>query len=800
MPSRSLQLTINQLNESMQQNKPKKTIEFTSNKQAVFLNIIAFLMGRVAILHNLNPFGLGFFAALLLKDKKYGYVGVTALIGTISARGLSGGVPYAVSTGIIYLFLYFAVDIRKTRTLKAATITGLLHCIVLLLFSLTKTFYMYDLFMTVFESVVVFVIVYISINALPIALQKNNRKVLSTEEIICAAIIMALCLAGFTDTYILNLSIKNVLGIMLTLVFAFNGGAAQGATVGVTIGLITSMSLIRVPPVSIGLYAFAGMLAGTLKELGKLGAALGFILGNIILNFYINGYTEVFIQTREVVLAAIMFLMIPDAWMSYFSKFCNPVSSLMQTDQTHSQRMKGIMHEKISNFASTFEELASTFEEIVEGEDVFEQEDLGKLIEDVASHTCTDCGMKRNCWSRNFTSTFQNMNELLLTIETKGQVSMKDLPKEIKKRCIKPQDILEKMTHLYELSHLNLVWKKRMGEGRKLVGEQIKSVSQILKSLASDVNEDIRFDSDVENNLYIALDQAGLSVKKLMVSTNQKGNVEVMVEKNPCYNRESCNEKFLPTISKALGIDLIKKTAKSCYSHNEDEGCSFTLVEANHFGATTKVAKINKLGNDCSGDSYTFMNINENQYMMAISDGMGAGEKAFVQSNATITMLEKMMEAGFDREMAIKTINSMLILKSSKEMFSTVDMALIDMHQGNVDFIKIGTAPTYIRRKNGDVERISASSLPVGMLQDIEVQENSQKITSGDFIIMVSDGILEANNDNEVWIYNIITNAQTRNPQQLADDILKEALSFTGNDPEDDMTVMVTKIWETASI
>lgn len=98
------------------------------------------------------------------------------------------------------------------------------------------------------------------------------------------------------------------------------------------------------------------------------------------------------------------------------------------------------------------------------------------------------------------------------------------------------------------------------------------------------------------------------------------------------------------------------------------------------------------------------------------------------------------------------------------------------------------------------MEIVNSASLPMGILTDIEVHENSVQLKDGDFIIMVSDGILEANEEQgEEWLVNHLMATKTRNPQELADKILHEALSYTPNGPKDDMTVLVTKLWGTRS-
>lgn len=780
---------------SIQLNRERRLIVSLLNKKLILLSMISFLLGRAGILQGLTPFGIGFFAALNYKDRKYAIIGVTTFLGILSTQGISGSIPYGITIGIIYLLFYYVMDLRKMKTLKAAFISGFTYFTVAMIFASFGTFYLYNVVMMGFEALVIFVLLYISSYALPIITENKNRRILSTEEIICVAILTGVALTGVNEAYIFNLSLRNGLTILITLLFAYNGGTAVGASVGITLGLITSMSLAPTTPMIIGIFGFSGLLAGIFKDMGKIGSSLGFIMGNAILTFYINGYSEVFIQFREIFLAIGLFLFIPNSWMKHIEKFCNSPKSILYSDQTLSQRMRKRTHRKLVEFSDVFHDLATTFDKIADTYDIFERDELTNLVQRVANDVCNNCGMRRSCWERNLIGTYQGMTDLMVLIELRENVQPEDLPETLKRRCIHKKKLIEKMTHLYELSYLDMSWRNRFVEERQLIGQQFKGVSEVVGKMAEELNVDITYDVDLENELYVALDKAGLSAKNIMVVQQENGGLEITIEKSPCYNRESCTNDYIPVISEAVGIKFMKKSTGCNYQKGEE--CSFTLVEANQYTAMTRVAKVMKEGNTLSGDTYSFMEIKDSQYLIALSDGMGTGDKAHRQSSATITMLEKMMEVGFDREVAIKSINSMLMLKSSEEMFSSLDMALLNLCKGKVDFVKIGSAPSYIKRNNGKVESIKASTLPIGILKNIEFNEEVQKIGDGDFIIIASDGILEANKEEgEEWLPTYLATLNTRNPQDLADKILQKALMLTNNHAKDDMTVLVTKVWK----
>ena len=127
---------------------------------------------------------------------------------------------------------------------------------------------------------------------------------------------------------------------------------------------------------------------------------------------------------------------------------------------------------------------------------------------------------------------------------------------------------------------------------------------------------------------------------------------------------------------------------------------------------------------------------------MAISDGMGNGERAHQESNETLRLLQKILQSGIEEKVAIKSVNSVLSLRTTDEIFSTLDLAMIDLQDASVRFLKIGSTPSFIKR--GDkVIKIESSNLPMGMIQEFDVDVVSEQMKAGDLLIMMSDGIFE---------------------------------------------------------
>ena len=104
---------------------------------------------------------------------------------------------------------------------------------------------------------------------------------------------------------------------------------------------------------------------------------------------------------------------------------------------------------------------------------------------------------------------------------------------------------------------------------------------------------------------------------------------------------------------------------------------------------------------------------------------------------------------------------------------------------------------TFIRHGD-EVRVVEQNSLPVGVFAGQKVPKITQKLENSDFVVMVTDGVLEhlhVENANQA-MKEIIRTITTNNPAQFAREILDQVLLFTGGRVRDDMTILTAGIWE----
>ncbi len=192
------------------------------------------------------------------------------------------------------------------------------------------------------------------------------------------------------------------------------------------------------------------------------------------------------------------------------------------------------------------------------------------------------------------------------------------------------------------------------------------------------------------------------------------------------------------------------------------------------------------------GDYYSLLELGLREQVIILSDGMGTGPRAAAESKATIVLLERLLEAGFKKEVVLRSVNSLLQLRMGDEVFATVDMALIDLVEGEVELLKVGAAPSMIKREK-EVFRVGSPSLPLGIVSRVSVESYLEKLRPDDLLVMVTDGA----NDLEgelMWLVTFLRMMENSPPQIVADRILEEAARRSGGRLRDDLTVAACRL------
>jgi stage II sporulation protein E len=539
-------------------------------------------------------------------------------------------------------------------------------------------------------------------------------------------------------------------------------------------------------------YAFSGLLAGVFRSIGKIGVALGFVTASMILSVFMMGYDQTVMSMWETAVAAALFLMVPAD-----IKERVPVESLgalgeKKNNSAGNAQLKELTAERMNNLARVFEEISMTFADAEPKSDDSEKNYLSNIFQTITGFFCQKCAIYKTCWESEFYQTYREFFNIISLAEMKGSLDYDDINADFRRRCIRPKELTTAINGVLESARTSEYWGNKLEQSRDLLSHQLKEVSSVIKNLAQEINFNSAVDSELKAKLERECREMGVPVREIVPIVTDNEYVFIKVVADACIDRETCDTLIGPSISTVMGTRY-EVSHRKCPRSGRGT-CEFTLARAFGFRVVTGVAQLSKT--EVSGDSFNVATLKDGRELIVLSDGMGVGHRAAQESKATVNLLEEMFNTGFGQEIALKTINSVLLLRNQGESFATVDLALINLYSGDVDFIKIGGVPTFLKREKR-VGIITAESLPIGIVDELDIATERRSLLPGDMLIMVSDGVLEPAKmvkEREQWLRKYLSGVQESDPHRLAEMIVNRALEMARGEPRDDMTVVCARL------
>ena len=339
----------------------------------------------------------------------------------------------------------------------------------------------------------------------------------------------------------------------------------------------------------------------------------------------------------------------------------------------------------------------------------------------------------------------------------------------------------------YKVAKSNFIWKKKEEQTKKNISNQLKNVSNAIKSMAKDIEKDIKAEEKYQAERLEIVDllrQKEIEVQDIMIKKDNRFIVEI-------YLTRLLENTKLEQIAEIL-TNILKEPI--VLNAEATVGKKIVYLSDDKYIMAIGMAQETKNNSKQSGDSILNIRLKDGKYLVAISDGMGSGKEAKNSSNQTLRLLENLLVSGFDKKASLDLINNAL-MNQNKETFATLDIAIVDLYEGNVEFIKSAACPTYIK-KNKRVQMIKSNSLPTGILEESKLETFDKDINDGEIVVLCSDGILDSNveyKNKELWIKYLLEDIETTNTQKIANLILEESVDNNYGIAKDDMSVVAFK-------
>ena len=739
------------------------------------------LMACARVPEDSGPFGMALVAAA-----GPGLSGVSALLGAASGYLLGGGlelgVRYVAASVLVYTaaFVFHELPIyRRAFFMPAAA--GLVMAVTAWLGGLALTRDLPGLLSALFlETALAVGGAFFFREAL--AGERGETESGELRHGVAVMILLACSLMSLSRIVLFHtVSVGRVLALLLVMASARKGGMLPGAAVGTVLGLAMDVCNPGAPFYTMA-YALAGLLSGVLGRSTRFLFALSFILSGA-LAVVAAWRTEIYISALfETFCASVLFMLLPASWLG-------PLGLLLRQSERGAGEsgLRRFTARRVRNLSEAYAELYETVRRSVE--EPANDENVARVFDRAADAVCIRCRHKNRCWNAEYLDTLSAMNDATKAMVAKGSLEPEDLPEHFRAKC----SALEAFTTAVNSELRAMVYRRelrrRLAENRSVAWGQYADVAQILGGVADELGSIHGADPLAERRLQRYLRGLDLDAETA-VYRDGGGRLHAVIEGGRLgpLTREA---DYLQKLSEVVGVRL-------CRPGEAAEGSSrLTLLEAEPLAVSVGIAALKKRGEKVSGDRGSYFKTDAGVLCVLLADGMGAGDAAAQDSAQVVAILEKFLRSGVDPALAMKLLNSVMLLRSGESWgYATVDLMCVDLFSGDACFYKYGAAPSYVK-DGGSLRRIKGESLAVGLSggdgSGIAPDAVRMRLKPGSLALVATDGVLADAED--AWLRPLLER-EGADMKALASLVLREAEKRFG--AADDMTVVTVRVEERA--
>ena len=605
---------------------------------------------------------------------------------------------------------------------------------------------------------------------------------LTSLEIISFFSIMSIFCDGLTNISFFNFSFLKLFSCLVLFLFAFCSTPLLTLLLATTCGIgsfLCSNNPIFVAPFL--LWAVSMIL---FKKSKKIFMVVSLMATELLIGYYFKFYGDYsWLDILPNVIAVAIFLAIPKSW-------CDQVSTIFNLSQDRiamrnsANRNREILHRRLGNLSEVFNDMNNIYRSLLKrGMSIDEVKSV--LEQEITEKICSFCPERNHCLRLQSESTKKVFDQLVSIAFEKGKVSLLDIPSYLASRCKQTSAILGSVNALTAQYKKYIDMVHDVDTSKLIIAEQLLGVSKVMSGLSKEVETAISFDTVKENKILDELTYYNIICIDVVVYEKDLWTMEVSVV---VKNEDSDRPRIADVVSKICGKKMAPCEVFPCSRPGYSVVC---LKTAPLYDCLFAVAQKTKNGSKISGDTYTATKLDCDRMLFAISDGMGSGEKAERTSELSINLIENFYKAGFDNDLILSTTNKLLNLYKD-EVFSALDLAVLDLRTGVVDFVKMAS-PISLILNSEECKTIQTGALPIGIVENSQPLVQKSVIKEKDLLILFSDGIADSFKSEEE-LRECVKTISTKNPQELADQILERALASNNGYAVDDMTIMVIKI------
>lgn len=752
---------------------------FVRNGAVNFIYLLCgILVSRGTLLGTLAPFGASYAAAV---PKKYLF---SSLVGTAFGYILlkpTDSFRYIAVIVAIGALRWLMGDIEKvSKSRLFAPLAAFLPTLatgIALLFASTSTLSSFaDCFI---EAVLSGAAAYFISVSVQLADEKRGISAYTRQE--TASLVMTGCvlILAFGSLTFENISLGRIIAITAVLLCARYGGVNGGAVCGIATGAVFSIAS-RAQGFVCGGFAFGGLMAGMFAPVGKLGCAIAFLISNGIMSLAFGENTQLAAVLIESLIGSVVFMILPKEVGNIISPvFSNEKnSSLGETLRKNIVMRLDFASKAIYNVRNDVNSVSDKLKDLY-------SPSFSVVCENVEKEVCNNCGLKTYCYEHRQGVTRDDFFRLEELLEAQGRIIESDVEDAFVKNCCKKGEIARSMNLNYREYLSAIEAQRRVSDVRGVVAGQFSGVSDILSDLSDEFKNTMRCDLDSSERIISALSALGAIPVECICLVSDGGRMSVELELSSKGDSKLSKGTIMREVSKCCGRRFDLPTVTCEGDRIRAALCEMPVYDV-EIGSDQHIANNGKLCGDC----LDYFNDGFGKTYALVCDGMGTGGRAAVDGNMAVSVMGRLLRSGLSADSSLQIVNSALMVKSEDESLSTLDLTGVDLYTGKVTLKKAGAPATFVR-KNGRVMVREMPSLPVGILNGVKFSSDTVNLSSGDMVVMVSDGVITG---DEKWLEKLIRSWNEGSTQELARAVVDEAIKRRGDSPDDDLTALAIRI------
>lgn len=524
---------------------------------------------------------------------------------------------------------------------------------------------------------------------------------------------------------------------------------------------------------------FTGLAACVFAPLGKI--PLAFVTSSVPAVWVLMTAAQ-----REAVgafaasfVAGVIFLVIPRSIGARVGVVISPSAYSPDTDG-----LRKNLTMRLSLSALALRGVSDTVEDVARCLAITKKPSFANVLHEVENDACRGCSFLMYCWEKERKTTVDAVLAMSDAIRRGTPVSFADVPDAFAEKCLRIERFESSLCRYYADFLNSISAEKRVAEMREVVSDQMNGISDMLCELSEEFRTAQKYDPELAEKVVSAMKGIDIRVEECSCVTDRFGRITIEMKLGEVPEIPLNRARILSRIE-----DICDRDFEAPEVNRVGRGCYIAVSEKAVLSADCFVTQFNQGKNQMCGDTCRYFFDGRGRLITILSDGMGSGGRAAVDSAMTAGLAERLIKAGFGFDCTLRLVNSAMLFKSTDESLATLDISCVDLFTGQTELLKAGAAPTLVRR-NGRTGRAECHSLPAGILREVGFDRAVVTLKEGDILLMMSDGVCSDGTD---WICAEVE-AFDGGAKQLTEKIATSARRRRSDGHDDDITVFAAII------